>query len=93
MIMEAVEPENLAIPERILQMLTVNRFSERLEDMATGYAFDHLQAAQILSALVIEEMLQPDRAARLVAFADRQENALTLPQVLDAIVEATWGAP
>jgi hypothetical protein len=42
--------------------------------------------------MVLGDLLQPDRAARLVAFADRQANALTLPEVLGKVVEATWGA-
>jgi hypothetical protein len=45
-----------------------------------------------LAAGVIEQLLQPDRAARLIAFADRQENALTLPEVLEAILDNTWRA-
>jgi hypothetical protein len=43
--------------------------------------------------MVLEQLLEPERAARLVAFADRQANPLTLPEVLKAVVTATWGAP
>ena len=66
---------------------------EGLEDESENYAFDHLLAARILSALVVEEMLQPERAARLIAFADRQEGALSLPEVLDAVLAKSWNAP
>ena len=93
LVLEALEPENLAIPERILRYLTTNPYSSRLEDMSENYAFDHLLAARILSALVVEEMLQPERAARLIAFADRQEGALSLPEVLDAVLAKSWLAP
>jgi hypothetical protein len=41
---------------------------------------------------VLEQLLEPDRAARLITFADRQSNALTLPDVLEAVIKATWGA-
>jgi hypothetical protein len=60
--------------------------------MADGYAFDHLRAARILSALVIEPLLSPARATRLVALADRQANGLSLPEVVDAILTHTWRA-
>ena len=93
LVLEALEPENLAIPERILRYLTTNPYSSRLEDMSENYAFDHLLAARILSALVVEEMLQPERAARLIGFADRQEGALSLPEVLDAVLAKSWLAP
>ena len=32
--------------------------------------------------MVLGDLLQPDRAARLEAFSDRQPNALTLPEVV-----------
>ncbi len=94
LLMEAIAPENLALSERLLVNLTPNPHrDENKEDLSGDYAFDHLRAARILTALVVEEMLQPDRAARLIAFADRQENALTLPEVLETLMQHTWAAP
>jgi hypothetical protein len=61
-------------------------------NMPTGSAFDQLAAARTLSAMVLEQLLDPERAARLVAFADRQQHALTLPDVLKAVLDATWNA-
>jgi hypothetical protein len=92
LLMQAVQPANLALPERLLAVLTPPPYRE-LEDLADGYAFDHLRAARILSAGVIEQLLQPDRAARLVAFADRQADAVTLPELLTIILQNTWEAP
>jgi hypothetical protein len=60
--------------------------------MGDDYAFDHLRAARILSAMVLEPLLTPARAARLVAFADRQPNGLSLPDVVEAVLGATWRA-
>ena len=91
LLMDAVEPGNLAIPERLLVQLTPSP-GANLEDMAGDYAFDHLRAARILSAMVFEPLLTPARAARLVAFADRDPQTLTLPQVVDAVLEHTWRA-
>jgi hypothetical protein len=43
--------------------------------------------------MVLEPLLTPARSARLVAFADRQANALSLPDVVDAVLTRTWRAP
>ena len=61
--------------------------------MPTGSAFDQLAAARTMSAMVFEQLLEPERAARLIAFADRQQEPLTFPQVLRRALEATWNAP
>jgi hypothetical protein len=91
LLMEAIEPANMAIPESLLAQLTPSP-NANLEDMADGYAFDHLRAARILAAMVIEPLLAPARATRLVAFADRQANAVSLPEVTNAILAHTWSA-
>ncbi|MCC7179963.1 MAG: zinc-dependent metalloprotease [Acidobacteria bacterium] len=91
LLMESLEPANLAIPETLLTQLTPSPASN-LEDLGEGYAFDHLRAARILSAMVLEPLLDPARAARLVAFADRQPGALSLPEVVEAVLARTWGA-
>ena len=57
-----------------------------LEDLSSDAAFDHLKAARILSAMVLEPLLEPDRASRLIGFADRQSGALTLPDVVQAML-------
>ncbi|MCC7124011.1 MAG: zinc-dependent metalloprotease [Acidobacteria bacterium] len=91
LLMDSIEPANMAIPETLLAQLTPSPVNN-LEDMADDYLFDHLRAARILSAMVIEPLLEPARAARLVALADRQEGALSLPDVVDAILTRTWRA-
>ena len=94
-LMAAIEPANLAIPERLLVNLAPSADGREPEDfnMPTGAAFDELAAARTLSAMVLEQLLEPERSARLVSFADRQPSALTLPDVLHAVNAATWGAP
>lgn len=92
LLMESLEPANLAIPETLLTQLTPSPASN-LEDLGEGYAFDHLRAARILSAMVLEPLLDPARAARLVAFADRQPGALSLPEVVEAVLARTWARP
>jgi hypothetical protein len=90
--LSAIRPAALEMPEALLAQLTPHPNSN-LEDLASDYAFDHLRAARILAAMVLGDLLQPDRAARLVAFADRQPGALTLPDVIGKVLGATWAAP
>ncbi len=91
LLMDAVEPANLTLPDSLLTQLTPHP-GENLEDLSENYAFDHLRAARILSAMVLEPLLDPARAARLVAFADRQPGALSLPDVVQAMLAKTWQA-
>jgi len=92
LLMESLEPANMAIPEALLAQLTPSPVNN-LEDLSEDYAFDHLRAARILAAMVLEPLFQPARAARLVSFADRQAGALSLPEVVEAVLARTWRAP
>jgi hypothetical protein len=62
-------------------------------ESSTGYAFDHLAAARTIAGLVFDQLFEPATAARLVGFADRQPDALTLPQVIDACAKKVFGTP
>ena len=92
LLLSAVEPASLSLPETLLLQLTPTP-GTNLEDLSSDAAFDHLKAARILSAMVLEPLLEPDRASRLVGFADRQSGALTLPEVVQAMLAASWKAP
>ena len=102
LLLDDVTPENLAIPERILTTLAEptgegggpprRASGPALEtmEMQTGYAFDHLAAARTIAGLVFQQLFEPEKAARLIAFADRQPNALTLPETIDASVKKVF---
>ncbi|MDP1570558.1 MAG: zinc-dependent metalloprotease [Vicinamibacterales bacterium] len=92
LLMEALDPANLAMPEALLAQLTPDPGSNR-EDMSEDYLFDHLRAARILSALVLGDLLEPARAARLVALSDRDPSTVSLQEVVAAVVDRTWSAP
>jgi len=107
LLLDDVDPASLAIPERLLASLTVavdrgvsagrgagSRGPEQ-ENMesATGYAFDHLAAARTIAGLVFDQLFETETAARLIGFADRQANALTLPETIDACAKKVFGAP
>lgn len=104
LLLDDVDPANLAIPEPLLASLTVavdrgvtfgrgrGPDQENMES-STGYAFDHLAAARTIAGLVFDQLFEPETAARLIGFADRQPNALTLPETIDACAKKVFGAP
>jgi hypothetical protein len=91
LLMDVIEPGNLVIPEKLLVQLTPDP-GRNLEDLSKDDVFDQLRAARILSALVLEPLFDGDRAARMVALSARQGDAVTLPQMVDAVMAHTWKA-
>ena len=96
LLLEALKPAELAIPDTVLTLMApgatnvtppVELFGSR-----TRPAFDELGAARTLAQMIVDGILQRDRAARLVAFAARG-TPLTLGNVIDQLVGATWRAP
>jgi hypothetical protein len=102
LLIDTLDPASLMIPEKLLASLTVpvetgprpTGPGPDLENfsMPTGYAFDQLSAARTVAGLVLEQLFEPEKAARLISFADRQQNALTLPEVIDAVSKKLWTA-
>ncbi len=87
-----LEPGHLAIPEPLLAMLAEDP-GDTKEDLSSDPVFDPLKAARILAAMVVEPLLDGARAARLVALASRDPAGVTLPQLLDRLMAASWNAP
>jgi len=57
----------------------------------TRPAFDELGAARTLAQMVVDAVLQRERAARLVQFAARGASPLTLGETIDALASG-WGS-
>ncbi len=91
LLLDAVQPENLALPEKLLAQLTPDP-GDNLEDLSNDDVFDQFRAARILSAMVIEPLFDGTRAARLVSLAARQPGTLSLPEMVEAVVARTWTA-
>jgi len=95
MLASALQPGELAIPDTVLTLLAPRPFTYppyvELFGSRTRPAFDELGAARTLAQMVTDAALQRDRAARLVQFAAREPNALTLAETIDALAAATWG--
>jgi hypothetical protein len=94
-LMDALRPEELAIPDTVLTLLAPRPFSYEpyveLFGSRTRPAFDELGAARTLAQMVMDLVLQRDRAARLVQFASRGPAPLTLGETIDSLTAASWG--
>ncbi|MDB4907675.1 MAG: hypothetical protein JWO05_2459 [Gemmatimonadetes bacterium] len=97
MLSEALQPEALAIPDSVLSLMVPNASSVtngvELFGTRTRPSFDELGAARTLSQMIVDMMLQPARMARVAQFETRLAGAerITLSEVMDAPVAATWG--
>jgi hypothetical protein len=95
-VLDALEPEALAIPERILDLMAPRAYGYRTTDRYFGSsaapAFDQIGAARTLSTMIVENLLAPRRVARLVAFNARNSDSPSPEDVIQRIIERTWGA-
>jgi hypothetical protein len=92
-----LQPAELAIPDTVLTLLAPRPFSYNgsveLFGTRTRPGFDELGAARTLAQMIVDGVLQKERAARLVQQAAYGERPLTLAQTIDALVDGTWGRP
>jgi hypothetical protein len=91
----ALAPSELAIPDTVITLLGPRPFSYdpyvELFSSRTRPAFDELGAARTLAQMVVDAVLQRERAARLVQFANRGESPLTLSETIDDLT-ASWSS-
>ena len=96
LLLQALKPTELAIPDTVLTLMApgatgvtppVELFGSR-----TRPAFDELGAARTLAQMIVDGILQRDRAARLAQFA-AHGSGISLGSVIDALVGGTWRAP
>lgn len=94
LVLRALSPEELAIPERLLRVMAPRPFGYPADRWALGSeagpAFDQVSVARSLAAHVVRNLLHPERAARLIAFAARDSSLPTLEEVIGALVDRAW---
>jgi hypothetical protein len=102
-LLATLQPHMLAIPDSVLALLgprpsgyegPVNNSNSPVGELFRGRtdpAFDELSAARTLAQMIVDGILQRERAARLVVFANRAPNMLTLGETIDSLVARTWG--
>lgn len=84
----------LILPENILALLPpqANRYTQGEPFPGrTGRLFDALGAAEASASLTVQQILQPQRMARLVAYGSMGDYP-TLEEVVDRLLTVTWGA-
>lgn len=97
MALDALEPAALAVPERVQALMVPLPPGGDPQFMwletAAGTAFDEISLAGGLATEVIEGLMHRERLARVVLFRARDAQNPSLDEVLQTIVDRTWGAP
>lgn len=92
-----IDPANLAIPKRILNLIPPRppdyRRTRETFPSNTGLTFDPLAGAEAAANLTISLILNPERAARLVQYHAEDANNPGLHEVIDTLLAATWRKP
>jgi hypothetical protein len=95
-LLAVLAPAELALPRPLLAQIPPRPFTygshRELFDRYTGLTFDALSPAVAVSEMVVSLILQQERAARLVEQHALDPALPGLSQVLDRLVEATFGA-
>jgi hypothetical protein len=96
-IFQVLSPEELEVPERILDLIppTPSGFQSREPWIPSpaGPVLDPLAIARSFSQEVVDNLLHRERAHRVVSLHHRDANQVSLDEVLQGLVGATWGAP
>lgn len=91
-----LEPAELRIADTVLTLLGPRPYgyeqTVELFGSQTRPVMDELGAARTLAQMVVDAVLQRERAARLVQAAARAPGALTLGATIDSLVTRTWRA-
>ncbi|MEO1214873.1 MAG: zinc-dependent metalloprotease [Bacteroidota bacterium] len=93
-LINTLKPENLEIPENILQMIPPRpvgypRGREHFK-IKTGFTLDPLAAAEAASNHTLAFMLDAQRANRLVEFAARDQSYPGYDEIIDELISSLW---
>ena len=96
---DALQPQALRLPAPVRAALAPPPFGygrtvtgEQFRSK-TWPAFDELGAARTLVSVIVEGILNRQRAARLVAFGLDDSDALSLQEMVGHLLDSTWGKP
>ncbi|MBY0494315.1 MAG: zinc-dependent metalloprotease [Cyanobacteria bacterium] len=92
-----LKPSELTIPKKILDLLPPRPpgygMHRELFPRTTGEGFDPINPASIAAEVTIGFILQPDRAARMVAQNAIDQSLPGLGEVIDRLIRATFDQP
>jgi hypothetical protein len=96
LLLDALEPDELRVPERATAVLSPRPFGYAAERRALGSdagpTFDQLGAARTLAREIVSGLLDPQRMARAAAFRARDGRAPGPDEVISNLVARTWPA-
>lgn len=96
-LMATLKPSELTIPKRILDLLPPRPpgygMHRELFPRTTGEGFDPINPAAIAADVTIGFILEPNRAARMVAQSAVDQSLPGLGEVIDRLVRATFDQP
>ena len=93
-ILSALTVDFLALPEEVVLMIPPAAFRHDEGEVFAGHTeqlFDPLGAAEAAADFTVGEILHPQRMARLVVYGSMGDYP-GLEEVVDRLMEATWGA-
>ena len=96
-VLETLEPDHLRVPGAVADLIPPRPFGwdwqgeDPLFQDDAGAAFDPLFAAHSLAQETVDGLLHPERVNRMTAFHARDEAYPGLGQVLERLIEESWG--
>jgi hypothetical protein len=96
MALDAVQPANLAVPERVLALIPpVPPGGDPSYDWLprAGTTVDHVALAGGLATEVIEGLMDRERMNRVSLFFARDAQQMNLNELMDTILQRSWYAP
>lgn len=97
LVLANLQPAALRIPERVVRLIppVPSGYDSDLTLIPTpaGTALDPLATAHSLAQEIVDGLIHPERAARLVSFNARDRTNPSFDEVVRALADATWGAP
>jgi hypothetical protein len=93
-LLETIKPKNLLIDDKILNLIPprapgYGQTRELFSDY-TGPTFDYLAAAENVANMTVSNILNAQRAARLVDYHARDNKYPGLADVIDQLISSTW---
>ncbi len=96
-VLKTLSPDNLALPESLLQVLPPRPpgYGGAKDAFAShvGVAFDPGAAAEAASEITLALLFDPQRASRLVEYHARDASNPRLQELIEEVIDATWKAP
>jgi hypothetical protein len=90
----ALQPDALAIPTRIVEMIPPSPYGYGSDAWSfgspAGVAFDPLAVARALSSFIADGVLHPQRMARVISFHARNTGSPSPDEVVRALTDATF---